>query len=1181
MNSTEDNSSYFSQVATDGTYVLYGHTLSEGAASSTWIGYLLAVSDGAGETMSLQESWYNYANDGASDIGGTYVFYNTEPSDFDQAIADTLSALEQLNPDSQQTDRYFLWQDEQVDSAGSSATTLIGNIPFTGPEAETGGSGSTTKMASLDLLQLQMQLDSEVEVQLDGTQFTFSQGGTTNKYLRILDRYNQVSDFATPDDISISMADDDAATLNFDGIFMEGILDTPIGFQYGLQPDSTTTGFEATNMYYPLLNDSIGLYYKPFSAQWSLFEPLDSSATNWSLIYSSGPVDSSFRTVLGNVIRLEPTSAGSSQLTFNINQDGHYYLTPSGNFTIVIEDEATTTSILANKLLCGLSGVEYLSFEPGDYLRFIPAQNAAVLVLEGDDSYNFIFDETDSGAQTAYATIIPQSGGEESKYYSEPEQAPFFSEQGDYSLQLEYFELTRSSLPNDESFPGVPMVPYARLSTQEIEDDADLVRNLEFQLYNPTRNQTIEDYSDASDSKQLTFTDNSTPTKSDSSESTSSMSSMMSSAASSATVSAVSSEESTVTTALTPQGYISTFDTGAWSKLQIANKQTDETQVSIDFTPVDGATGIPGALQDAFLTNQQFLVITKADNLGTFAPTVNMTDWPFLLDPSVNTMIGDYRNVILFKSSSGSSFNELVKQPQIWTRYSDFNDASSDPLGLFISQWLQEYFADAVTMYDDGEGVESLADFIQIINDPLWNGFLSLKVDVETSSLPLEIEALLAGIDKSLFYGHHLGVEINHVSPPEEGGSDYDLNSSVFGLVHYLDPNIADVNNIPAFYSSPSDYDFTVLTLEAIFEQGVLVNFSNKSMLLINKYFGDTVLELSADGDNGANNLILLGTYSDQNGAASYTFATAKGETTEFYLSSNALYKIPITRATMTVQETGTTDAGLTTYLSRFGLWGNMVTLGYEDFDLLSYQLLGFSNLIIDMVFDNGDTDPVFDFSSKNIALSLNQNKIYDESSDQAAGGFNLVRAGSLLSQFPLELKAMYQGTSGSQPKDLGYITLKSEDPTGINTADLSGGNWYALQFIINLGGQGTMASDAGLSADIFVAWTPGGDSQEAVVTPSFKLSGPGGVSLSFDLEGVLKFGAQDIVLNRPTTTEGEVPQFIMIFQSLGLSVLGKSFPPLGTTNVTLFGDTTDQSSGIVNPTLGWFGGYVAEEANT
>src|SRR6202030_2547432 len=244
-------------------------------------------------------------------------------------------------------------------------------------------------------------------------------------------------------------------------------------------------------------------------------------------------------------------------------------------------------------------------------------------------------------------------------------------------------------------------------------------------------------------------------------------------------------------------------------------------------------------------------------------------------------------------------------------------------------------------------GVVSLADFCALIDDPEWNGFLALRVDIDPQGLPVEIEALLAGIDKSLFVAHHIGNEVNLVT---QNGSAYALNSAMFGLVHYVDPALgAQVNDLPSYIANPQPYDFKVLTLEAVFENARLVHFSNKSLLTLNTLIGDAVTQSDAAGNAGANTLVLVGTYNAK-AEPHYTFASAQGAVTDFYLASNALERIEITRTTMTVTEAPPISPNApATYLARFNMSGSLRMLGDPDFDLLSYDTLGFNNLGLDM----------------------------------------------------------------------------------------------------------------------------------------------------------------------------------------------------------------------------------------
>ncbi len=977
-----------------------------------------------------------------------------------------------------------------------------------------------------------------------------------------------------------------AGAMTFAGQLETPISSVGVGFSYALELPVTsqapvdTEGNKLTSgaVEYPILNAQDGLSGRPASAEIAILAPMDINRTRLVLQPGSPgqPIQSSLRTILGRAVLLTPSASGNSLLVFNLASGDRLYFTPHGPYTLGIENPGTANGDNLNcQLLCGLSGVEYLHFAEGDLLQFNSGQRAGVdveivdLKLPPGQNVTYAFPKYGSpppNFTTAWSMVLPPSGSTDSQgrqYYSEPDQAPFFNNPSGAKseFQLDYFGLTRTSLPdsaNSKDGPNqFPMVPYAMVqaATSGIGEFPPYVEALEYQLLNPTRKTRIEKMADAA--------------------------------------SGISSHsQSTVgkITAVTPQGYTAAFEGGKWVGIDVAQMGAvgTKTHIQLSFAPSKGEAEIPVALQQAFLTNQQFLVITDQSNLGSSIATVKMDDWPFdLAQPSSET-VGDYKNVILFKSAN-ATIAQMAGHPELWTRRKDFTDTGSDPDGKYISSWLVNYLEEARTSYDEGKGVASLQEFVELIDNPLWNGFLVLRVDVGVENLPAPIEVLLAGIDKNLFFAHHIGNRVNHVQPPSGGSTDYTLNSSMFGLVHYADPALS--GSAPDYLSSPQDYDFRVLTLEAIFENARLLNFSNKSLLLLNKMFGDAVSAHAPDQDLIAhNNLLLIGTYKQEkqeNGTtipASYTFATGQGTATDFYMTSNAFERIQITKAAMTVVEVGPQDA--LDYVARFSMWGNMRFLDNSAFDLLSYEAASFQNLLVEMTVPAGGATKTFKFATDSLALALNKNKLPDTSGDNSAPpdpAFNIVRQDSLLAQFPLRLTGFQIGTKDQQPQDNGFRLLETTKPNGISSANLDGGNWYALGFEMNLGSGGALGANGGLTADLSLAWAPGGNGT-AQIAPFFKLSGPGGISLSFDLEGVIKFGAKDIVLNRfkTGTADDDPEQFVMIFESIALSLLTLSFPPAGSTNVSLFGDISEQNAGAeINPTLGWFGGFVAKQASS
>lgn len=979
-------------------------------------------------------------------------------------------------------------------------------------------------------------------------------------------------------------------------------------------------------------------------------------------------LDSTFITPLGMGTSLTPAYMASplwpARLVFNRtpttyapegeSSDFAYHLTPDGAFSLNVINPSAGQ--LTSQLLCGLSGVESIQFEQNDIMMFYSGQPAGVdvTVIPGSEEIALKLSPT-SPFTTSWAMILPGNAAAPSvrTYYSEPDRSSFYANtDSTHPSQLAYYPTSRIALPDTPDPSSAPCC-FPIASYQGMVKAAlgfgskpKNVEAFEFQLLNPERQKLIEQM--AQPSSPATGT--------------------------------------TTVYALTPQGYQATFVNGVWTGISVAKATvTGEvhgslvtvSNVDIEFSSANETTPLPSALQKAFLTNQQFLVITAditgsdgSSNLATFAPQVMMSDWSFILNMPKTTTPGNYTNVLIFKSGN-ASINQMAKNPHLWTQYADFNDTSSDAEGNFLSSWLVEYLENTEALYDNGNGVASLENFCTLINDKDWNGFLALKVKVgDIATLPVDVQALVADISGNL-YAHHLGNEINHVGPskfasikkgdlvkavfsafpdnthvtaktdtaitlssastseiPEgtymefvelkqeislklsatlptstntlqksdfsPGADSYDLNSPFFGLIHYVNPQFAgEAKNPPAYVQIASDYDFTVLTLEVVFEKALETRFSNKSMLMMNTFFGDKVVQTGPNGEPGANNLILIGTYHDVDNVPSYSFSTAKGVTTDFYLASNAFNCNRIANVTMNVVKLSGSSEATDIYKASFAIRGSFDFLNDSSFDLLSYEYLPYYGLTMDVTIQHGAPN-VYEMDSSKLQFEKNHTEALAAGSGKPAGqALNIVRTGSLVAQFPMKLKGLVQyvgvtTTNGAgnevpanvSPGDMGYRLLETTTPKDISfTSPSDGAAWYGLEFDVILGGKGSLASSGAISASMILAWTPGGSGYYANASPQFKLSGPDGVSLSFDFEGVLKFGAKDIVLNKYVDASDPTKDyFYMEFQSIALTLLNISFPPGGTTNLALMGDTSTPT-GIVKPTLSWFGGYAEKMA--
>ena len=294
---------------------------------------------------------------------------------------------------------------------------------------------------------------------------------------------------ATIAQIAIPAGDANNGCLGFTGSFagtgtfsFPGTLPLPtsglgVGFQYGITVDGSSTSPTSGPVSYPLLDTPGSLQGWPTSVVLSI---LDNKETFFSLQPSgSNTVRSAFRTLLDGTILLTPQSDGSSQLVFNVGYGNAIYLTPQGAFTHGgrrrQRGSDTEPSGLGNQLLCGLSGVEYISFVPGDLLWFYPDKPAGIIAELDSDlpkpaNVALAFDATTPPKlTTAYAMVlpVPASKADGRAYYSEPDQAPFFTKPkqsaDSNALDLSYYALSIAQLPKalgpSETYVPFPLLP--------------------------------------------------------------------------------------------------------------------------------------------------------------------------------------------------------------------------------------------------------------------------------------------------------------------------------------------------------------------------------------------------------------------------------------------------------------------------------------------------------------------------------------------------------------------------------------------------------------------------------------------------------------------------------------------------------------------------------------------------
>ena len=850
-------------------------------------------------------------------------------------------------------------------------------------------------------------------------------------------------------------------------------------------------------------------------------------------VSTATPISSFFRTHLGRTVILtaipgteEPklVLAPCPALASPRSTDP-YYLVPSGAFEVgVDETDIKSTGFPGWRLMCGLSGVEYfrLEAEPGWRLVFLPGNPAYLSGFkpgEKADSEPGQMRLT-SLATTAWTFMHSPTG--ETVYYAQPEDAILYTgmetqtskghETGENDL-LEYLEVPAGRLSNRE--PGgesaaantgkaFPMLPLAGLSP----DDAALAGNIENRVIAPARRQMVFELDRLSRKKPPGLPD-------------------------------TRAEEPGVDDLIgvTQQGLLARFsaDRRIWKEVIFA--QDEKNRLFLFQEIVDGSP-LKGALQ----TNRQFLVISDgkaiAPHLRQENAAFSISGWEFDLDPE---KWAEYGTILVFKFFKGKSLLELARDPAGWTQADVFNRDKNLTCETLL-RIIQEAIERCGSSDSPKAGGEEFRYFVDnVAENANWTGIIAFNCPVPFRGFPPQLEGLAAGIDKSRFFAHHIGINTSPVHLRD--GRPAMGQSAFFGLIHYQDLEPLEGNGQDL-------YRFKVSSLNVLFHNSAVTDFSSRIMLMVNSLFGEPA---NLQGNENGNNLILNGTYQRHNGQEAYVFLNEAKNS--FRIDSHVLEQVEIRKAQfMTISDPKALKPGEKIRM-RFKFWGGLRFKNLEKFDVFSFGgemghegELSFADLGIGMAFDPQRPDQVtFTFDVEQMSFDM---------------ATSAARPGSLFSRFPLKLTGLLQGKPESKPEDFGYQSVISPLEPGKLLSP-----WFGLEFELDLGSPGALAAGAGLAAGLLVAWGPGAGSYNVFI--GMKLPATSGAIGGFDIEGILKLTMKRIELL--TTDKGG---YLMKFRNIALSFMGKSLPPKGRTDLWLFGDPEDDGS----RTLGWYAAYVKDK---
>lgn len=1125
-----------------------------------WTGFYLPNSVSFPNAMNLEESW-SFRGD-ESRTGGCYLFSNDPPEEPEGLLTFLAEQVEKMQScEGHRTNRWILWLDLQ----DQERPVLSCSLGFTHSRRSKKGIVPCETTFSSGMLVLEISGWSPVAslvMDTDAGCLVLKPGRDGRikmdyKDQRLYRELKEIRILLTGQSLGALRTVAQAKVSRL-GLTMEdtgGLIRTGIRFDYRVRSRNALQ-----TLHFPVFGSRISHEEKPFEFEIHLnpLYPTGRILTEFRFLKAdrNSQLQSAFRTDFGYKVTLSPLQEESSFAMQGQGYNGTYFV-PCGPYRLDMEhpEDCSTQNL---RMMCGLSGTETISFVPGDVMVFhpgMPAYAPLFPVPEPADSPFITLSVPDlprlnAKTTTAWVTVVGISSGTP-VYVSQPAEATMYAkgkgihDASKWPLALGYDPI-RAGVLEREQYP-FPMAPYAygpECLVEDCEDKEDVPLLFERQVLLQTRKKHIS-------KGQRFLLQDFVP-------------------------------GSAVRKTTTPQGMLLDVDEEEnWCKLLLArtcDPTADPCKKELYLESVFGK------LREALQNSKLFLVITKAlqpEHVGKFHNKTSIAGWPFELRTGEKQQYGNYSNVLIFKFGKGA-VSELVKHPEQWTNGPHLNETENEEL-YAVSAWLQHYIESSP------EKDEFFRHFHEVVSDENWNGILSLNCDLELGAFPSELKGLLAGMDTHGFRAHHLGVNVNYVAEKkggtdDNGGIDVQEDSSLFGLINYIDPVYKQrgMNHkaVPVF--GQDDFDFKVLALRVLFLNSEIKNFHCLLQLTVNRLLEQHVNCVTSLNDPATHNddqtceptiksILFHGHCEIRGGIPTYRFYTPAVNSLEF-IRGNMLFRADIIQASFSswVQP----DSQLVH--ARFLLEGHIHCTKIEGVDLLSYgsvegesgSYISFSNLSLGLTHDvSREIRSPMTLDCDALQLKLNECK---------------PRPGSLCHGFPLKLKRLLCGTEGSRSLErMGYlpILLRWEQAIPATAPKLLSvqEGWAGLEFELDLGSGGMLAENTDFTSTFIIAWSATEGPVHARIPRypiylGIRLPGGGEKSKQFRLQDVLQLSIDDVHL--VCNAKAQLPTYRLELMNLGIQYLNFQFPPRGSTNVALFGNPKAEES---TTEIGWYAAYAKD----
>ncbi len=618
-------------------------------------------------------------------------------------------------------------------------------------------------------------------------------------------------------------------------------------------------------------------------------------------------------------------------------------------------------------------------------------------------------------------------------------------------------------------------------------------------------------------------------------------------------------------TVVTPEGQVVVLNgNGNWSEVQFARGPVEPSQY-VRFTATGAAKVVDPQVSSELLRTQLNLVISRLDKMQGFEGDIDVGGFRFQLAPASVDPTAPL--VHIFKFSTAQSLTELIATPEAWANADQWADVVA----------VQQAYAKSVAQAQAtlGNALDPFAIFRNsVASDPNWTGVLSLNVPINGNGMPADLQMLFAGIDGQLT-AHHFAMQMNQLEAAMPD-APFDLaGSSLSGVIYYTSsPSPPTPPSEPALSSGCEQaandpaYSFVVNDLTVVFENSVVSDFHSTVSMRVDALFGRAV-QLQGSKDN---EVVIHGRYQRRGEVGTVTFnttdpfvftpATSDGQLVRvierIVVSEAAL--VPVVGGSgkgPAAQATGSTIRSMLVFDGEL-LFAEQPFPGATDIDIFSYgnggQGLAFGDLALDICCD-------LDSAGKRSGPTVIQ---FDASRVAVSASDGATRPAGLISQLPVKLSGFVGSAAALSPSALGALPVHVLELADFSAASAS----YAMRFDLPLGSLGSLASvQAGISASLVVGWGPATavPDNDAVCLLVALPAASAGV-MGFTFQGVLKTVFSDANLMRVPLNDTD-SVWVVLFNNVQLSFLGKAFPPGVIVNFVLFADPAQPATS----NLAWY----------